>query len=53
MARRRRYNRKRRKGNFAFLYKLLAFVLICGAIGLALAVLLQKAKAPALSGLEL
>ena len=37
MARRRRYNRKRRKGNFAFLYKLLAFVLICGAIGLALA----------------
>ena len=37
MARRRRYNRKRRKGSFAFLYKLLAFVLICGAIGLALA----------------
>ena len=37
MARRRRYNRKRRRGSFAFLYKLLAFVLICGAIGLALA----------------
>ena len=35
MARRRRYNRKRRRGSFAFLYKLLAFVLICGAIGLA------------------
>ena len=27
MARRRRYNRKRRRGSFAFLYKLLAFVL--------------------------
>ena len=37
MAQRRRYNRKRRRGSFAFLYKLLAFVLICGAIGLALA----------------
>ena len=37
MARRRRYNRKRRRGSFVFLYKLLAFVLICGAIGLALA----------------
>ena len=36
MARRRRYNRKRRKGNFAFLYKLLAFVLsaaFAGAVG--------------------
>ena len=37
MARRRRYIRIRRRGSFAFLYKLLAFVLICGAIGLALA----------------
>ena len=36
MARRRRYNHKRRRGNFTFLYKLLAFVLICTAISLAL-----------------
>ena len=36
MARRRRYNHKRRRGSFSFLYKLLAFVLICTAIALAL-----------------
>ena len=36
MARRRRYNHKRRRGGFTFLYKLLAFVLICTAIALAL-----------------
>ena len=36
MARRRRYNHKRRRGSMSFLYKLLAFVLICTAIALAL-----------------
>ncbi len=36
MARRRRYNHKQRRGSFSFLYKLLAFVLICTAIALAL-----------------
>ena len=36
MAKRRRYNHKRRRGSFSFLYKLLAFVLICTAIALAL-----------------
>ena len=36
MARRRRYNHKRRRGSLSFLYKLLAFVLICTAIALAL-----------------
>ena len=33
---RRRYSRRRSKGRFAFLYKLLAFVVICTAIALAL-----------------
>ena len=38
MARRRnRYNRKRTRGRFSFLYKLLTFVVICGAISVALA----------------
>lgn len=36
MARRKRYSHKRRKGRFAFLYKLLALVVICTAIALAL-----------------
>lgn len=38
MARRGRYNRKRRTGRFSFVYKLLCFVLICAAaaVGLAL-----------------
>ena len=36
MARRKRYNHKRRRGSMSFLYKLLAFVLICTAIALAL-----------------
>ena len=36
MARRKRYNHKRRRGSLSFLYKLLAFVLICTAIALAL-----------------
>lgn len=36
MARRSRYSHKRRKGRFAFLYKLLALVVICTAIALAL-----------------
>ena len=35
--RRRKYNRKRTQGKFSFLYKLLTFVVICGAISLALA----------------
>lgn len=37
MARRSRYNRRRRQGRFSFLYKLLSFVLICAAIAVALA----------------
>ena len=32
MARRSRRNRRRSRGRFAFLYKLLCFVLICAAI---------------------
>ena len=38
MARRRsKYNRKRTQGRFSFLYKLLTFAIICGAISVALA----------------
>lgn len=37
MAKRGKYNRKRRQGRWAFLYKLLILVVICGAIGVALA----------------
>ena len=37
MARRSRYNRKRRQGRFSFLYKVLVFAAICGAIAVALA----------------
>ena len=37
MARRNRYNRKRRQGRFSFLYKILVFAAICGAIAVALA----------------
>lgn len=36
MARRGRYNRKRRRGGFSLLYKLLTFVVICGAIAVGL-----------------
>ena len=39
MARRNRYNRKRRQGRFSFLYKILVFAAICGAIAVALALL--------------
>ena len=37
MARRGRYNRRRRSGRFSFVYKLLSFVLICAASAVALA----------------
>ena len=37
MARRSKYNRKRRQGRFSFLYRILIFVAICGAIAVALA----------------
>ena len=37
MARRRSYQRKRRQGRFSFLYRILVFVAICGAIAVALA----------------
>ena len=37
MARRRSYHRKRRQGRFSFLYRILVFVAICGAIAVALA----------------
>ena len=37
MARRSRYNRRRRQGRFSFLYRILVFVAICGAIAVALA----------------
>ena len=36
MARRNRYNRKRRRGRFSLLYKLLTFLVICAAIAVAL-----------------
>lgn len=36
MAKRNRYNRRRRRGGFSFLYKLLTFVVICTAIAVAL-----------------
>ena len=36
MARRNRYNRKRRRGSFSLLYKLLTFLVICAAIAVAL-----------------
>ena len=36
MARRNRYNRKRRRGGFSLLYKLLTFLVICAAIAVAL-----------------
>ena len=36
MAKQKHYNRKRRRGSFSFLYKLLAFLLTCTAIALAL-----------------
>ena len=37
MAKRRSYQRKRRQGRFSFLYRILVFVAICGAIAVALA----------------
>ena len=36
MARRRHSNRRRRRGNFGFLYKLLSVLVICGAVVTAL-----------------
>lgn len=36
MARRNRYNRRRRRGGFSLLYKLLTFLVICAAIAVAL-----------------
>ena len=50
MARRRRYTRKRRQGQFSFLYKILIFVAICGAIGVALA-LFFKVETVTVTGL--
>ena len=41
MARRRSYQRKRRQGRFSFLYRILVFVAICGAIAVALALFFQ------------
>ena len=41
MARRNRYNRKRRQGRFSFLYKILVFAAICGAIAVALALVFK------------
>lgn len=37
MARRRKYKRRRTRGRFAFLYKLLTFAVVCGAAAVALA----------------
>ena len=45
MARRRRYTRKRRQGQFSFLYKILIFVAICGAIDMT-----QEGKASFIPG---
>lgn len=36
MARRSRYNKKRRRGGFSFIYKMLTFLVICAAIAVAL-----------------
>ncbi len=36
MARRNKYNRRRRQGRFSFLYRILVFMVICGAIAVAL-----------------
>ena len=36
MARRGKYNRRRARGRFSFLYKLLSFIVICGVIAVAL-----------------
>lgn len=36
MARRRHSNRRRRRGNFGFLYKLLSVLVICAAVVMAL-----------------
>lgn len=44
MARRSRYNRRRRQGRFSFLYKILVFVVICGAIAVALALFFKVDK---------
>ena len=44
MARRNRYNRRRRHGRFSFLYKILVFVAICGAIAVALALFFKVDK---------
>lgn len=44
MARRNRYNRRRRQGRFSFLYKILVFVAICGAIAVALALFFKVDK---------
>ena len=49
MARRHRRNRRRRKGRFAFLYKVLAFLAICAAIVAAM-VLFFKANTIEVSG---
>lgn len=44
MARRNRYNRRRRQGRFSFLYKILVFIAICGAIAVALALFFKVDK---------
>lgn len=44
MARRSRYNRRRRQGRFSFLYRILVFVAICGAIAVALALFFKVDK---------
>lgn len=44
MARKSKYNRKRRQGRFSFLYKALVFVAICGAIAVALTLFFKVAN---------
>ena len=44
MARRNRYTRRRRQGRFSFLYKILVFIAICGAIAVALALFFKVDK---------
>ena len=44
MARRNRYNRRRHQGRFSFLYKILVFIAICGAIAVALALFFKVDK---------
>ena len=53
MARKRsKYNRKRARGRFSFLYKLLALVVICGAIAVALTLFFKVETTPVIGSVR-